>query len=251
MFAKKITIFCDLSQIYSTILNYRNLEIYFVLQKQLICEPKVSSTRQSTMLGVSLNNQVGIVTGAGSPYGIGRSMVLALAQAGAKCVYACDLNLSNMPSLEESVKSINSSCEVRGRLLDVSSEAATVNLLREIIKDCGRFDFFFANAGYAFYRYKHFLGITGQMTYFLSCRNLNDLESSHFAQATAVMQNSVFLALKLGSQAMMITSPEKKEPSGNFVITGSCSSFLGGTATADLSYGESDVKYRFIVFCQC
>lgn len=105
------------------------------------------------MLGISLQYQVGIVTGAGSPVGIGRSMVVALAQAGAKCVYACDLNLSNMISLKESVEKINPDCEIRPQLLDVSSEAATDILLHDIIKVHGRFDFFFANAGYAFYRH--------------------------------------------------------------------------------------------------
>ena len=68
-------------------------------------------------------------------------------------------------------------------------------------------------------------------------RNLNDLDLSHFERATAVMQTSVFLALKHGSQAMMVTSDAKPHPGGSFVVTSSCSSFLGGTATADLSYG--------------
>ena len=105
------------------------------------------------MLGISLENQIGIVTGAGSPYGIGRSMVLALVKAGAKCIYACDLNLGNMESLEAEAKSINSASQIRGTLLDVSSESATIDLLRKIIQSHGRMDFFFANAGYAYYRY--------------------------------------------------------------------------------------------------
>ncbi len=104
------------------------------------------------MLGISLKSQVGIVTGAGSSYGIGRSMVMALAQAGAKAVYACDLNLGEIASLQEAVKSLGTGCIVEGRLLDVASEEQTLAILREILKAHGRFDFFFANAGYAVYR---------------------------------------------------------------------------------------------------
>lgn len=99
-----------------------------------------------------LAGQVGIVTGAGSPLGIGRSMVIALAAAGVKAVYACDLNLANIPSLQESVKAAGYATHVEGKLLDVADDLQTVELLKEITKKHGRFDFFFANAGYAKYR---------------------------------------------------------------------------------------------------
>jgi NAD(P)-dependent dehydrogenase (short-subunit alcohol dehydrogenase family) len=99
-----------------------------------------------------LAGQVGIVTGAGSPLGIGRSLVVALAAAGAKAVYACDLNLANIPSLQEAVKAAGYATHVEGKLLDVADELQTVELLKEITRKHGRFDFFFANAGYAKYR---------------------------------------------------------------------------------------------------
>jgi NAD(P)-dependent dehydrogenase (short-subunit alcohol dehydrogenase family) len=101
----------------------------------------------------TLEGRVGLVTGAGSPYGIGRSLVIELAKAGAKAVYACDLNQSNFPSLIEQIKGMGLKCQVVGKPLDVSSEEQTVSLLREILKEQGRFDFFFANAGYANFRY--------------------------------------------------------------------------------------------------
>lgn len=95
-----------------------------------------------------------MVTGAGTPYGIGRELVLKLAAAGAKAVYACDLNLANIPSLQKAVSDTGSSCQVEGRLLDVVSEKKTIEILREILSTHGRFDFFFANAGFANYRYR-------------------------------------------------------------------------------------------------
>lgn len=104
-------------------------------------------------LKISLEGQVGLVTGAGTPYGIGRELVLKLAQAGAKAVYACDLNISNIESLQKAVRDSGSSCQVEGRYLDVVSEEKTIDILREIIKVHGRFDFYYANAGFANYRY--------------------------------------------------------------------------------------------------
>jgi len=102
-----------------------------------------------------IEGKVGLVTGAGSPQGIGRSIVLALAKAGAKSVYACDLNLDNIPSLQQLVKESGSSCQVEGLLLDVSSEEQTVKILKHIIEKHGRFDFYFSNAGFHNYRYGH------------------------------------------------------------------------------------------------
>ncbi len=100
-----------------------------------------------------MEGKVGIVTGAGTPMGIGRSLVVKLAKAGAKAVYACDLNLSSIASLQQECEQTGSKTIVEGRLLDVSSEEQTVSILKEIVKNHGRFDFFVANAGFANYRY--------------------------------------------------------------------------------------------------
>lgn len=99
-----------------------------------------------------LTGKVGLVTGAGSPYGIGRSLVLALAQAGAKAVYATDLTLANIPSLQNEVKEAGSSCQIHGKILDVVSEDQTVAVLKEVLAEQGKLDFYFANAGFGTYK---------------------------------------------------------------------------------------------------
>lgn len=99
-----------------------------------------------------LTSQVGIVTGAGSPYGIGRSLVLSLAIAGAKAVYATDLNLDNIATLRKEVEHSGSKCQIHGEILDVASEEQTIHIMRKIISTYGRLDFFFANAGIGGYR---------------------------------------------------------------------------------------------------
>lgn len=63
-------------------------------------------------------------------------------------MYATDLNMANMDTLAEAVKATNPACEFVARPLDVSSENETVQLLKEILKTYGRFDFYFANAGF-------------------------------------------------------------------------------------------------------
>lgn len=110
----------------------------------------MSNAQSSKALAPSLfKGRVAIVTGAGSPYGIGRSIVLLLAQAGVDVVYATDLNLGNISSLQEAVKKINPACVVEGRKHDVASEENTLQILKEVVKKHGRLDLYFANAGFA------------------------------------------------------------------------------------------------------
>lgn len=101
-----------------------------------------------------LQGKVALVTGAGSAYGIGRSIVLAVVAAGAKAVYACDLNSGNFASLRQSAHGINPSCHFEGRVLDVMSDEDTFTLLKDIIRVQGRFDLYFANAGFANVKYE-------------------------------------------------------------------------------------------------
>ena len=66
-------------------------------------------------------------------------------------------------------------------------------------------------------------------------RNLNDTEMVHYDRQINVMQRGVFLGIKYGSQAMVVTSSDKPAPGGAFVVTGSCAGFLG--SYSDLPYG--------------
>lgn len=99
-----------------------------------------------------LEGKVAIVTGAGSPCGIGRSLVISLAIAGAKAIYATDLNLDNIATLRKEVEHSGSRCQIHGEFLDVASEEQTVHVLKKIVSTYGRLDFFFANAGVGGYR---------------------------------------------------------------------------------------------------
>ncbi|KAM5354642.1 hypothetical protein ACJ41O_001289 [Fusarium nematophilum] len=166
-----------------------------------------------------LAGKVGIVTGAGSPYGIGRSLVLSLAVAGARAVYATDLSLSNIPSLQQEVKETTPACQVHGVVLDVTSEEQTISVLKQIIRENGRLDFFFANAGYGIYK------------------DLQNTDSQYFDHAISVMQRSFFLALKYGGQAMSNLTKEKQTPGGSIIVTSSIAGVSG--AVSDISYSTA------------
>ena len=179
------------------------------------------------MLEINLKGQVGIVTGAGSPYGIGRSYCLYLAKAGARAIYVGDLNVDNIDDLQKTVKENGSDTQIYGRILDVSSEKETVSLLQEILRKHGRFDFFFANAGYAI------------------LRNIEDLEPAQYDRMIQVMQRAPFLAVKYGSKAMAVTSKEKPECKGSIVVTSSAAGLHA--SWSDLAYSTAKAGAAAIV----
>ncbi|KAJ9149087.1 3-oxoacyl-(Acyl-carrier-protein) reductase [Pleurostoma richardsiae] len=174
-----------------------------------------------------LAGKVGLVTGAGSPHGIGRSLVLSIATAGARAVYATDLTLANIPSLEQAVKESGSACKIHGAVLDVTSEEQTIDILEAIIADYGRLDFFFANAGVGTYR------------------SLQDTDAAFYDRVNSIMQRSFFLALRYGGQAMSATSEEKKQPGGSIVVTSSMAGVTGGVS--DLSYSTAKAAVGVMV----
>lgn len=76
--------------------------------------------------------------------------------------------------------------------------------------------------------------VLGPIANHFKTRNLNDITPNNWERAISVMSTSCFYAIKYGSQAMVVTSKEKPQPSGNIILTSSCAAFLG--AYADISY---------------
>lgn len=97
--------------------------------------------------------KVVLVTGAGSQFGIGRSIVLGAARAGAAVVYATDLNAGNFDALKEAAREVNPATRIEGRVLDAASEEETLTLVKNVVREHGRLDVYFANAGLADVKY--------------------------------------------------------------------------------------------------
>lgn len=184
-----------------------------------------------------LEGKVGIVTGAGSPYGIGRSLVLALAAAGARAVYATDITLANIPSLKKEVDNMGSTCAIHGSILDVTSEEQTVRVVKSVLAEYGRFDFFFANAGVGFYKYGYQCQRTSTACIInISHRTLQEMDTAHYDRTISILQRSFFLAIKYGGHAMCEVSAEKTSPGGTIIATSSMAGVTG--AVSDISYCE-------------
>lgn len=96
--------------------------------------------------GRRLAGRVAIVTGAGSLQGIGRSAVIALAEAGCRAVFAVDIRS------EDDFASLKAECApFDARLIcvvaDASEESDVRGLCERAVTEFGRLDIFYANAG--------------------------------------------------------------------------------------------------------
>ena len=74
---------------------------------------------------------------------------------------------------------------------------------------------------------------------------IEETSLAQYDRMTDVMQRSVMLALKYGSQAMAVISESKPEPKGSFVITSSAAAFLPGWS--DISYSTVKTAVRGLV----
>ncbi|KDN49805.1 hypothetical protein RSAG8_01870, partial [Rhizoctonia solani AG-8 WAC10335] len=107
---------------------------------------------------------------------------------------------------------------------DAADEAAISGICKRAIEEEGRLDVFFANAG-----------IVGSDFF-------TDLTEKDFMNMMRVNVLSCFLALKHGSAAMQITSTDKKESSGSFILTASVAGIRSGAGPMDYSASKAAVN---------
>jgi NAD(P)-dependent dehydrogenase (short-subunit alcohol dehydrogenase family) len=91
-----------------------------------------------------LNERVAIVTGAGSPKGIGRTIALTLAKQGAAVVIA-DLNTAGIEDTVKAVKKTGG--KALGVTLDVTSKQSNEAMVEKVLSEYGRIDILVNNAG--------------------------------------------------------------------------------------------------------
>jgi NAD(P)-dependent dehydrogenase (short-subunit alcohol dehydrogenase family) len=87
------------------------------------------------------------ITGANSALGIGRASAHQFAENGAKAIYICDFNDSNLETHKRELASLYPKVDVYTRQFDASNDAAVKAVVDDAIKAYGRLDIFFANAG--------------------------------------------------------------------------------------------------------
>lgn len=167
---------------------------------------------------MEINNQVIVVTGAGS--GIGREISLRFASAGAR-IAAVDLNLT---SAEETLSMLSGSGHL-ARFVDVSDGASVVAMFGEVDSEFGRVDGLVNNAGV-----DHVPGDgrdqlmkTGQQAIYMS--------DEGFEKLMAINVNGVFFCLREAVKLM-----QREGNSGSII---NMSSIAGLSSQGTISYAAS------------
>lgn len=85
--------------------------------------------------------------GTNSPLGIGRASAHQFAENGAKAIYICDYNDSNLQTHKRELASLYPNVEVHTKKFDAADERFVKEVVDDAIGKYGRLDVFFANAG--------------------------------------------------------------------------------------------------------
>jgi NAD(P)-dependent dehydrogenase (short-subunit alcohol dehydrogenase family) len=94
-----------------------------------------------------VKDKVVIITGANSALGIGRAAAHQFASHGARAVYICDFDGSNLDTHKREITALYPGVDVHARQFDAADEAAVKAVVDEAVAKYGRLDVFFANAG--------------------------------------------------------------------------------------------------------
>ncbi|KAG8690552.1 hypothetical protein FRC11_010804 [Ceratobasidium sp. 423] len=185
---------------------------------------RIQSQLTTTPRAGKLKGKVCIITGVGSIKGIGRATAFAYAHQGARHLYLMDYAGENLPDLEESLKKAYPDVKVTTLRADAADEAAISGICKRAIEEEGRLDVFFANAG-----------IVGADFF-------TDVTEKDFMNMMRVNVLSCFLALKHGSNAMQITSADKKESGGSIILTASVAGIRSSAGPMDYSASKAAVN---------
>lgn len=79
--------------------------------------------------------------------GIGRASAHQFAEHGAKAIYICDYDDSNLEAHKREINGLWPQVDVHTRKFDAADEKAVKEVIDDAVKQYGRLDVFFANAG--------------------------------------------------------------------------------------------------------
>ncbi|KAL2263873.1 hypothetical protein VTK26DRAFT_4669 [Humicola hyalothermophila] len=174
--------------------------------------------------GPRVAGKVVIITGANSILGIGRATAHLFAEHGAKAVYICDYDGSNLEAHKREINTLWPKVDVHARQFDAADEKAVKEVIDDAVKRYGRLDVFFANAGtvgpHAVYK---------------------DIEADDFMEVIRVNTLSVFLAIKHAAPAMQLTSPDKPSPSGSIIATASVAGLRSNAGSTPYSASKAAI----------
>ncbi|KII92970.1 hypothetical protein PLICRDRAFT_37783 [Plicaturopsis crispa FD-325 SS-3] len=187
---------------------------------------KIQSHLSTAPRGNRLKGKVCIITGVGSLKGIGRATSLLYAHEGAQHLYLLDFSPENLPNLKSTIEQTYPDVKVTTIQADAADEKAIEGLCKQALREEGRLDVFFANAGVA------------------SKEPLESTSAESFMSSMRINALSVFLAIKHASAAMLETNPTRgKETSGgSIIVTASVAGLRSGAGTVDYSASKAAVN---------
>lgn len=174
--------------------------------------------------GKRVPGKVAIVTGANSAIGIGRATVHQLARNGARAIYICDWDDSNLQIHKRELKELYPDVEVHPVKLDVGDEESVKAVCDDAISKYGRLDVVFANAGVSGSRHIY-----------------EGISAKDYMETMRVNSLGVFLCAKYGALAMQKTSKEKPYPGGSIIGTASVAGLRSNAGATDYSASKASV----------
>lgn len=199
-------------------------EIYF---SPIMSDPQSRLKLIATHLGgtpaTTLKDKVCIITGTNSTIGIGAATAKLFCARGARAVYLCDYETTNLTELKRGLEGTFPATEVVIREFDAADESALEACVDHAIGRYGRLDVFFANAGV------------------VTMNLVQNANGEDFMNTMRVNALSVFLAVKYASEAMRVTSPGKPVSGGSIVATASVAGLRSGAGSSDYSASKAAV----------
>ncbi|KAI9014044.1 3-oxoacyl-reductase [Hyaloraphidium curvatum] len=153
-----------------------------------------------------LEGKVCIITGGGTPSGIGRAAGLLFAMHGAACVYLTDISTEHLERNREDILKAAPRAKVVTARVDASDEGDVEGICKRAVREHGKLDVFFAAAG---------VDMGNQRDSFATCT------PETFIRIQTINSLSAFLAIKHAGEAMKVTSASKPDAGGSIVTVAS------------------------------
>ncbi|KAF8210391.1 hypothetical protein K438DRAFT_2011795 [Mycena galopus ATCC 62051] len=200
---------------YSTKVPNQPAQEFYSQTKERIA--KIQSHLTNSPRGTRLKDKVCVITGVGSLKGIGRASALLFAHEGARALFLIDFDSTNLPDLKETINKHYPDVKTTTLQGDAADEAVISGVCERALKEEGKLDVFFANAGIA------------------SRQPLESTTSEGFMNVMRVNSLSCFLAVKFASAAMKKTNASrgKNASGGSIILTASVAGLRSGAGTID------------------
>ncbi|KAG8935422.1 hypothetical protein FRC01_000029 [Tulasnella sp. 417] len=171
--------------------------------------------------GTKLAGKVCIITGANSLRGIG--------YARASHLYLLDPFDNNSAEIKGSLEKKYPDVKVTIVKGDASDETVVSSLCQKVLDETGRLDVYYANGAICTWKP-------------LAATSFEDFLSTIKINAGSLQPARAFLALKYGSRAMTVTSPEKLDSSGSIIFTASLAGMRGNGGSVDYSASKAAIN---------